>query len=61
MHVIERIRRRDPNTLVDDFTIEDPKAFTRTITAQQLYELKPDWEVQEYVCTENNKYTYQEK
>jgi hypothetical protein len=61
MHVIERIRRVDHDTLVDDFTIEDPMAFTKPITAQQVYKLKPGWEIQEYVCTENNKYTYQGK
>ena len=59
MHVIERIRRVDHDTLVDDFTIEDPMAFTKPITTQQVYKLKPGWEVEEYVCTENNKYTYQ--
>jgi hypothetical protein len=61
MHVIERIRRTDHDTLVDDMTIEDPKAFTKPITAQQLYKLKPGWEIQEYVCEENNKYSYQGK
>jgi hypothetical protein len=61
MHVIERIRRVDHDTLVDDMTIEDPKAYTKPITAQQVYKLKPGWEIQEYVCEENNKYTYQEK
>lgn len=56
MHVIERIHRADHETLVDDMTIEDPKAFTKPITAQQVYKLKPGWEIQEYVCEENNKY-----
>jgi hypothetical protein len=61
MHVIERIRRTDHDTLVDDMTIEDPKTFTKPITAQQVYKLKPGWEIQEYVCEENNKYSYQGK
>jgi hypothetical protein len=56
LHVVERIRRVDHNTLVDDFAIDDPKTFTKTWTAQQIYDLKPDWEVQENVCEENNKY-----
>lgn len=59
MHVIERIRRTGHDKLVDDITIEDPMAYTKPITAQQVYDLKPGWEVQEYVCTENNKYSYQ--
>jgi hypothetical protein len=61
MHVVERIHRVDHDTLVDDMTIEDPEAYTKPFTAQQVYKLKPGWEVQEYVCTENNKYTYQGK
>jgi hypothetical protein len=61
LHVTERIHRVDHDTLVDDITIEDPVAYTKPFTAQQVYKLKPSWEVQEYVCTENNKYTYQEK
>ena len=61
LHVVERIRRVDHDTLVDDFTIEDPKAFTKPIAVQQVYKLKPGWEVQEFVCTENNKYSYQGK
>jgi hypothetical protein len=61
MHVMERIRRTDHETLVDDVTIEDSKAFTKPFTVQQVYKLKPGWEIQEYVCEENNKYTYQGK
>ena len=61
LHVVERIRRTDHDTLVDEFTIDDPMAYTKTITAQQVYKLKPDWEIHEYVCEENNKYTYQKK
>jgi hypothetical protein len=61
MHVVERIHRADHDTLVDDVTIEDPTAYTKAFTVQQVYKLKPGWEIQEYVCEENNKYSYQEK
>jgi hypothetical protein len=61
MHVSERIRRADHDTLVDDVTVEDSKAYSKPFTIQQTYKLKPGWEVQEYVCEENNKYTYQGK
>jgi len=61
MRVIERIRRTDHDTLVDDLTIEDPSTFTKPITAQRMWKLKPGWEIQEFVCTENNKYTFQGK
>jgi len=46
--------------LQDDFTIEDPKAYTKPWTAQQIYKLKPSWEIAEYVC-DNNKYVYHGK
>ena len=61
MHVSERIRRADHDTLVDEVTVEDSKAYTKPFTVQQVYKLKPGWEIQEYVCEENNKYTYQGK
>jgi hypothetical protein len=59
MHVVERIHRPDHDTLIDDVTVEDPMAYTKPFTVQQVYKLKPGWEIQELVCTENNKYTYQ--
>ena len=61
LHVVERIRRPDHDTLVDDFIIEDPMAYTKPITSHQVYKLKPGWEIREFVCEENNKYSYQEK
>lgn len=57
LHVVERIRRVDANKLIDDFTIEDPKAYTKPWTASQTYTLKPGWEIAEYVC-DNNRYVY---
>ena len=54
MHVVEHIRRVDHDTLMDEYTIDDPKAYTKTWTAQKTFKLKPDWRIQEYVCTENN-------
>jgi hypothetical protein len=61
LHVVERIRRVDHDTLVDDITVEDPMAYTKPLTNRQVYKLKPGWEIQEYVCEENNKYSYQGK
>jgi hypothetical protein len=60
LHVVERMRRVDHDTLVDDFTIEDPKAYTKPFTASQTYHLKPGWEIAEYVC-DHNKYVYHGK
>lgn len=55
LHVVERMRRVDHDTLVDAYTIDDPKAYTKPWTATRTFKLKPDWQIQEYVCTENNK------
>jgi len=60
LHVIERVRRIDHNTLEDDFTIDDPKTFTKIWTARQIYDLKPDWEIEEFAC-DNNKYATRKK
>jgi len=55
MHVIEHLRRVDHDTLVDEYTIDDPKAYTKSWTTRRTFKLKPDWQIQEYVCAENNK------
>jgi hypothetical protein len=55
MHVVERIRRVDHDTLVDEYTIDDPKAYTKSWITQRTFKLKPEWQIQEYVCAENNK------
>ena len=60
LHVVERIRRIDHDTLRDDITVEDPKTFTKPLTASQTYKLKPGWEIAEYTC-DHNKYIYHEK
>jgi hypothetical protein len=48
LHVIERMRRVNHDTLSDDITIEDPKAYTKPWTAQIGFQLQSgqtlDWE-----------------
>jgi hypothetical protein len=61
LQVIERIRRKDPDTLVDDITVEDPMAYTKPLMAHETYKRKPGWEIREFVCEENNKYSYEAK
>lgn len=51
LHVVERIRRIDHDTLQDDVTIDDPKAFKKLWTGQQIFKLRPTWHLLEYVCT----------
>jgi len=51
LHVVERIRRIDRDTLQDDLTIDDPKAYKKSWTGQQVFKLRPTWRLLEYVCT----------
>lgn len=55
LHVVERYTRTDPDTILYQFTIDDPKAYTKPWS--QSYPLKrhEGWELIEYVCNENNK------
>jgi hypothetical protein len=55
LHVVERIRRVDQDTLEVVYTIDDPKAYTKTWTAKKIFKLRPDWQIKEYVCAENNE------
>jgi hypothetical protein len=50
LHVVERIRRVDHDTLQDDLTIDDPKAYKKPWTGQQIFKLRPNWHLLEYVC-----------
>jgi len=53
LHVVERIRRTDRNTLQDDITITDPTAYTRPWGGSLRFELKPDWHITEMICEDN--------
>ena len=61
LHLTERIHRTAPDMLQIDFTFDDPKAYTHPWTGTKQFKLRPDWQISEYVCEENNKYTYQGK
>jgi hypothetical protein len=52
LHVVERIRRIDHDTLQDDLTIDDPKAYKKPWTGSQVFKLRPTWHLLEYVCTD---------
>lgn len=53
LHVVERLRRTDHNTLEDAITIDDPKAYTESWTGKQIFSLRPTWTLAEYVCEDN--------
>jgi len=55
MHTVERFTRTDEKHIAYEITIEDPKAFTRPWKNSRVFTLRPDWEIMEYSCEENNK------
>jgi hypothetical protein len=55
LHVVERIRRSDHDTLQDDLTIDDPRAYTKAWTGQQVFKLRPNWHLIEYICEDREQ------
>ena len=53
MHLIERFTRTDPDTLVYEFTVDDPTTWTRPWTAQVPMSKTND-PIYEYACHEGN-------
>ena len=53
LHLVERYRRVDQDTMVLDLTFEDPKAYTRPWSGQFVFVLKPSWDIQEEVFCED--------
>ena len=51
LHVSQRFHRVSYDTLEDELTFDDPKALTQPITGTAVYKLHPDWELNEYECT----------
>ncbi|MCZ6750802.1 MAG: hypothetical protein O7E51_03120 [Acidobacteria bacterium] len=52
LHVVERFRLVDRDTLEVEFLFDDPKAFTKPWGAKRLYQLRPDLEIVEKVMCE---------
>lgn len=59
MHVVERLTRTDPMHIAYEVTVTDPKAYSAPFTNRRVFTLKPDWELMEYSCEENNKDFYE--
>ena len=53
LHVIERIRRIDHDSLEIAFTVDDPNAYTKPWGTKLIFELKPTWKITENVCEDN--------
>ena len=55
LHLIERYTRVDPNTIDYEFTVDDPKTFTRRFTVSRPMRRETDGiSVFEYACHEGN-------
>jgi hypothetical protein len=56
LHVVEKLTRRDKNTLHYEVTIDDPGAYTKPWTAAWNIAWRANGELAEYICQENNQY-----
>jgi hypothetical protein len=53
--LVERIRSTDVGHLENEVTIEDPSVLRRPWTQKHIFNLDPKKDLEEVVCTENNK------
>jgi hypothetical protein len=53
LHLVERFTRSDPNTLLYEFTVNDPQSFTRSWTGQ-IPMKRTQEPMYEYACHEGN-------
>jgi hypothetical protein len=61
LHLVERIRRMSHNHLLDDITIEDPKAYSKPWTAHLDFLLRPMWRLEEQFCEDGESFQGLEK
>jgi hypothetical protein len=55
MRIVEHIRKVAPDTMTIETTIIDPKALQEPWTVTRSYKRHPDWDLQEYICEQNNR------
>ena len=55
LHLTERFHRLDFGDMEVQLTIDDPKTYTRPFTVHLKQRLRPDSDLLEYFCTENEK------
>jgi hypothetical protein len=55
LHTIERYTRKDLGTLLVETTIDDPGAYSRPFKVAFTARLRPNEELMEYICQENNQ------
>jgi hypothetical protein len=55
MTVTEKFARTDATHLAYEVIIDDPRTYTKPWNNTRTFTLRPDWEIMEYSCMENNK------
>jgi hypothetical protein len=58
LRTVERLRRVDVDTIAYEFTVDDPKIFTKPWSVEWVMKRHPEWEktgLYEMVCNENNR------
>jgi len=55
LHLIQRFTRPDLGHISYEMIVDDPKTFTKQWNNTRTFTLRPDWEIMEYSCEENNK------
>ena len=56
LHLVERYSRPNKNTLHYEALVDDPGAYTKPFTVAWDIPWRPDGELSEYICQENNLY-----
>ena len=61
MHLTERYRRLDHNTLEMQIIMDDPKAYTKPwVSPPKLHKPEPGWELSEWFCVQDEHNAYDE-
>ena len=55
MHLTQRFTRTDEKHMAYEVIIDDPILYTKPWKNVRTFTLRPDWELMEYSCMENNK------
>ena len=57
LHTIERFTRMNFGTLINEFTLDDPGAFSRPVQLRfTATHIRPDLDLMEFICLEDNQY-----
>lgn len=57
LRITERMHlsKDEPGILLNEITVDDPRVFTKPWSRTYRYRYRPDLDLQEYVCLENNR------